>query len=125
MSDLNDFHTGFHDGYRNQPRDTRGGITYWPLTRGGPAGGLHTFKIRVSARRRTPPAELPVHDGQEWLYVLSGNLRLLLGERDFTIKPGEAVEFSTWTPHWFGTVDGPVEAIAIFGPHGEKLHVRN
>jgi quercetin dioxygenase-like cupin family protein len=65
-----------------------------------------------------------VHDGQEWLYVLSGNLRLLLGERDFTIKPGEAVEFSTWTPHWFGAVDGPVEAIALFGPHGEKLHVR-
>jgi transcriptional regulator with XRE-family HTH domain len=104
---------------------SRGGITYWPLTRGGPAGGLHTFKIRVSTRRRTPPAELPVHDGQEWLYVLSGNLRLLLGDRDFTIKSGEAVEFSTWTPHWFGTVDGPVEAIAIFGPHGEKLHVRN
>ncbi|RUP30096.1 MAG: helix-turn-helix domain-containing protein [Mycolicibacterium sp.] len=104
---------------------SRDGITYWPLTRGGPAGGLHTFKIRVSTRRRTPPVELPVHDGQEWLYVLSGNLRLLLGDRDFTIKPGEAVEFSTWTPHWFGTVDGPVEAIAIFGPHGEKLHVRN
>ncbi len=104
---------------------SRDGITYWPLTRGGPAGGLHTFKIRVSTRRRTPPAELPVHDGQEWLYVLSWHLRLLLGDRDFTIKPGEAVEFSTWTPHWFGTVDGPVEAIAIFGPHGEKLHVRN
>lgn len=104
---------------------SRDGITYWPLTRGGPAGGLHTFKIRVSTRRRTPPTDLPVHDGQEWLYVLSGNLRLLLGDRDFTIKPGEAVEFSTWTPHWFGTVDGPVEAIAIFGPHGEKLHIRN
>ncbi|OBA86779.1 XRE family transcriptional regulator [Mycolicibacterium mucogenicum] len=104
---------------------SRDGVTYWPLTRGGPAGGLHTFKIRVSTRRRTPPTELPVHDGQEWLYVLSGNLRLLLGDRDFTIKPGEAVEFSTWTPHWFGTVDGPVEAIAIFGPHGEKLHIRN
>lgn len=104
---------------------TRDGITYWPLTRGGPAGGLHTFKIRVSPRRRTPPAELPVHDGQEWLYVLTGRLRLILGDRDFTIKPGEAVEFSTWTPHWFGTVDGPVEAIAIFGPHGERLHVHN
>jgi transcriptional regulator with XRE-family HTH domain len=104
---------------------TRDGVTYWPLTRGGPAGGLHTFKIRVSARRRTPPAELPVHDGQEWLYVLSGRLRLILGDRDFIIKPGEAVEFSTWTPHWFGTVDGPVEAIAIFGPHGERLHVQN
>jgi transcriptional regulator with XRE-family HTH domain len=103
---------------------TAHGVTYWPLTRGGPAGGLHAFKIRVSMRRRTPPEDLPVHDGQEWLYVLSGKLRLVLGERDFTIEPGEAVEFSTWTPHWFGVVDGPVEAIALFGPHGERMHVR-
>ncbi len=98
------------------------GITFWPLTR-EPSRGLHAFRIRVTARRRTPPAELPVHDGQDWLYVLSGRLRLILGERDFTIEPGEAVEFSTWTPHWFGAVDAPVEAIAIFGPHGERLHV--
>ncbi len=98
-------------------------VTYWPLTRQGPAGGLHAFKIRVSARRRTPPSELPVHDGHDWMYVLSGQMRLILGDRDFTIKSGEAVEFSTWTPHWFGAVDGPVEAIAIFGPHGERLHL--
>jgi transcriptional regulator with XRE-family HTH domain len=98
-------------------------VTYWPLTRQGPAGGLHAFKIRVSARRRTPPSELPVHDGHDWMYLLSGQMRLILGERDFTIKSGEAVEFSTWTPHWFGAVDGPVEAIAIFGPHGERLHL--
>jgi transcriptional regulator with XRE-family HTH domain len=101
------------------------GITFWPLTRSGPAGGLHAFKIRVSARRRTPPDDLPVHDGQEWLYVMSGQLRLLLGERDFVIKPGEAVEFSTWTPHWFGTVDSPVEAIMIFDVHGERMHLHS
>ncbi|MGH3969075.1 MAG: helix-turn-helix domain-containing protein [Mycobacterium sp.] len=102
---------------------TRHGITYWPLTRHGPASGLHAFKIRISARKRTPPDELPVHEGQEWLYLLAGRLRLLLGERDFIIGPGEAVEFSTWTPHWFGAVDGPVEAIVIFGSHGERLHL--
>jgi len=104
---------------------TRHGVTYRPLTRQGPAGGLHAFKIRVSARRRRPPAELPVHEGQEWIYVLSGRLRLVLGERDFTINPGEAVEFSTWTPHWFGVVDAPVEAIMMFGPHGERLHLHS
>mgnify|MGYP001356542681 CR=1 FL=1 len=98
-------------------------VTYWPLTRHGPAGGLHAFKIRISARRRKPPAELPVHDGQDWMYVLSGRLRLILGDQDIVVKPGEAVEFSTWTPHWFGVVDGPVEAITIFGPHGEQLHL--
>jgi transcriptional regulator with XRE-family HTH domain len=102
---------------------THNGITYWPLTRHGPAGGLHAFKIRVSVRRRTPPRDLPVHEGQEWMYVLSGRLRLLLGERDFVIEPGEAAEFSTWAPHWFGAVDGPVEAIVIFGMHGERLHL--
>src|ERR1700681_4881295 len=104
---------------------THNGVTYWPLTRHGSAGGLHAFKIRVSAKRRTPPAELPVHEGQDWLYVLAGQLRLILGDRDFTIKPGEAVEFSTWTPHWFGAVDGPAEAIVIFGLHGERLHLHH
>jgi transcriptional regulator with XRE-family HTH domain len=104
---------------------TRHLVTYWPLTRNGPAGGLHAFKIRVSARRRTPPDVLPVHEGQDWFYVLSGRIRLILGERDFIIKPGEAVEFSTWTPHWFGTVDGPAEAIVLFGTHGERLHLHD
>ncbi|WP_137144521.1 helix-turn-helix domain-containing protein [Mycolicibacterium sp. CR10] len=102
---------------------TRNLITFWPLTGQGPAGGLHAYKIRISARRRKPPAELPVHEGHDWMYVLSGKMRLLLGDKDFTIEPGEAVEFSTWTPHWFGVVDGPVEAIALFGLHGEKVHL--
>src|SRR5271163_4445909 len=84
-------------------------------------------RVRGSSQTRhgNPPAELPVHEGQEWIYVLSGPLRLVLGERDFTINPGEAVEFSTWTPHWFGVVDGPLEAIMMFGPHGERLHLHS
>jgi transcriptional regulator with XRE-family HTH domain len=104
---------------------TQHGVTFWPLTRQGPAAGLHAYKIRISARRRKPPAELPVHEGQDWMYVLSGRLRLILGERDFTIEPGEAVEFSTLTPHWFGAVEEPVEALVILGAHGERLHVHD
>jgi transcriptional regulator with XRE-family HTH domain len=99
------------------------GLTRWPLTRRGPAGGLHAYKILVAAERDTPPDELPVHEGHDWFYVLSGNLRLMLGDEDLTIRPGEAVEFTTWTPHWFGAIDGPVELIAIFGPQGERLHL--
>jgi transcriptional regulator with XRE-family HTH domain len=102
---------------------THDGLTRWPLTRSGPASGLHAFKIRVSAERNVPPAELPVHAGHDWMYVLGGRLRLLLGDEELVIEPGEAVEFSTWTPHWFGAIDGPVELIAIFGPQGERLHL--
>ncbi len=99
------------------------GLTMWPLTNRGPASGLHAFKIHVSPARVAPPDELRVHEGHDWLYVLDGRLRLLLGAEDLTIKPGEAVEFSTWTPHWFGAVDGPVELIAIFGPQGDRVHL--
>jgi len=57
------------------------------------------------------------------MYVLDGRMRLILGEQDLVVQPGEAVEFSTLTPHWFGAIDGPVELIAVFGVHGERSHL--
>ena len=99
------------------------GMTMWPLTNRGPAAGLHAYQARVSARMRKPPAELAVHEGYDWLYVLTGRLRLLLGDESYIIEPGEAAEFSTWTPHWFGAIDGPVELLMIVGPQGDRLHV--
>ena len=104
---------------------TRGGLTMWPLTNRDAAGGLRAFKVRVSPRRRRPPDHLRSHDGHDWMYVLDGRLRLLLGDQDLVIESGEAVEFSTWTPHWFGAVDGAVELIAVFGPHGERAHLHD
>ncbi len=108
---------------RGRPR-THDGLTMWPLTHHGSAAGLQAYKMHVSPKRHTPPSPLPVHEGHDWLYVLGGRLRLMLGEEDFTIEPGEAVEFTTWTPHWFGTAGGPVELLAILGPHGERLHLQ-
>ena len=105
---------------RNPPRRLDG-LTMWPLSR-HPTGGLQAFKMRIGAGRDTPPETLAVHEGHEWIYVMSGRMRLVLGDDDHTIEPGEAVEFSTWTPHWFGSAGGAVEAIAIFGPQGERVH---
>lgn len=99
------------------------GLTMWPLTRHQHIGGLQAFKIRIDAARDRPPDPLPVHEGHDWIYVMSGRMRLLLGAQDIVLLPGEAVEFSTWTPHWFGAVSGPVEVIALLGPQGERLHL--
>jgi len=54
----------------------------------------------VTARRRKPPAAMEVHKGHDWLYVLDGRLRLVLGEDAYVLDPGEAAEFTTWTQHW-------------------------
>jgi quercetin dioxygenase-like cupin family protein len=100
-------------------------MTFWALTNRGAGTGLQAYKVHISATRRNPPDTLAVHEGHDWLYVLNGRLRLILGEEDLTIEPGEAVEFTTWTPHWFGAVDGPVEVILIVGAHGERVHVHD
>ena len=107
---------------RAEPRRLDG-MTMWPLTRRGPAGGQHAYKVVIAAARDAPPDELPVHDGWDWLYVLSGRLALVLGDQRLVVEPGEAVEFSTWTPHWFGAHDGPVELIGLFGEQGERVHL--
>ena len=80
-----------------------------------------TFPAPVAGAAPDPK----VHDGYEWLYVLSGRLRVVLGDTDIEIGPGEVVEFDTRVPHWFGRVgDEPVEFLSLFGKQGERMHVR-
>ncbi|WP_431043433.1 helix-turn-helix domain-containing protein [Streptomyces sp. P1-3] len=97
------------------------GSTVLPLTR--QPGPLQTFKMIIPATRSTP--DPCTHEGYEWLYVLSGRLRLLLAEHDLVLGAGEAAEFDTRLPHWFGsTGEGPVELLSLFGRQGERMHVR-
>ena len=98
------------------------GMTVWPLSHGPSGGGIVAHKIRIASTRRKP--DLQQHPGREWLYVLKGRLRLMVGDRDHILNPGEAAEFSTTRPHWMGAVDGPTQAIAIFGPQGQRVHMR-
>jgi len=52
-------------------------------------------------------------------------MRLVLGESDLIIDPGEAVEFSTWTQHSFGSAQEAVEMILILGPEGAQEHLNH
>ena len=98
-------------------------MTMVPLTRR--AGGMQAYKITIpggSGRRQPDPQ---THEGYDWLYVLDGRLRMVLGEHDLVLEPGEAAEFDTRVPHWFGGADGrPVELLSIFSREGERMHVR-
>ncbi len=100
----------------------RHGMSIVALTRD--LTGLQAFKLVIPAGQRTDP-EQRTHEGYEWLYILSGRLRLLLAEHDLVLGAGEAAEFDTRTPHWFGSADGrSVEFLSLFGPQGERMHVR-
>jgi transcriptional regulator with XRE-family HTH domain len=84
-------------------------------------GRVQVFKQVLAPRR----PELVTHEGYEWLYVLAGRLRLILGAQDFTLRPGEVAEFDTTEPHWFGPADtSAVEILHLFGPRGDQAVVR-
>ncbi|AYN33825.1 XRE family transcriptional regulator [Streptomyces albus] len=102
---------------------TRHGMTMVPLTRR--AGGIQAYKLVIPAGSNRREPDPKTHEGYEWLYVLNGRLRVLLGERDLTLTPGEAAEFDTRVPHWFGGADAqPVEFLSLFGSQGERAHLR-
>ncbi|NEB78404.1 helix-turn-helix transcriptional regulator [Streptomyces sp. SID14478] len=97
------------------------GRTMIPLTR--QPGGLQAYKVIEPTRQVEPDPR--THEGYEWIYMLSGKLRLVLGDHDVVLGPGEAAEFDTRVPHWFGsTGEGPAEFLSLFGPQGERMHVR-
>ena len=104
---------------RLKPR-VRNGRMVFPLTQ--QASGLQVWKVIIPPERER---ELRTHEGHEWLYVLSGQMRLVLGEHDITMGQGEVAEFDTRMPHWFGPADDqPVEILSVHGARGERMHVR-
>jgi transcriptional regulator with XRE-family HTH domain len=97
------------------------GRTVIPLTR--QPDGMQAWKIVIPTNKSTP--ELRTHDGHEWIYVLSGRMRFVLGQEDWVLAAGEVVAFDTTVPHWFGsTGDEPAEVLSIFGRPGERMTVR-
>jgi transcriptional regulator with XRE-family HTH domain len=99
------------------------GATVLPLTRR--PGGIQAYKFVLPAGDDDREPDLRTHEGYDWVYVLNGTLRLVLGEHNLILRPGEAAEFDTRTPHWFGaTGSGPVEFLSLIGRQGERAHVR-
>ena len=100
-----------------------GGLTVLPLTRR--PGGIQAYKFVLPRASDQQIPDLHSHEGYDWAYVLNGTLRLVVGEHDLRLAPGEAAEFDTRTPHWFGaTSAGSVEFLSLFGKQGQRTHVR-
>ena len=108
---------------RREPWEAAG-ITVHPLS--VESSPVHTYKIRYSPQPAVAREDLKVHGGYEWIYVLSGRVRLQLAERETLLYRGEAAEFDTLTPHAITAV-GPehAEVISIFNETGARFHTRS
>lgn len=102
---------------RPRPQKRRDRIVV-PLTTDPHAA--HAWKVVIPPERGE--RRLRSHAGREWIYVLAGELRLILGGRDLTMSAGEVVEFDTEVPHWFGAAGHrPVEILSILRRDGDPI----
>lgn len=99
--------------------ERRDGMLIAPLTLAH--SPVQAVKIVYPACAEAPAPR--VHDGYEWLYVLSGRVRLALDGTEHLIDPGEAAEFDTRLPHSISATEtGPAEVLSIFSADGERFH---
>ncbi|GAB2960487.1 XRE family transcriptional regulator [Micromonospora polyrhachis] len=100
----------------------RSGFTVVPLTRR--PGGIQAYKVIYPPAGKSPTTTLQTHDGYEWFYVLNGQVRLVLGDQEYQLGPGEAAEFDTRIPHQIGSAGTqPAELLTLFGAQGERAHL--
>lgn len=70
---------------------------------GGPGRAMQALHVRVPYG--TEGDLVRVHPGEEWLYVLDGRLRVVLGESVHDLDPGDSAHFDSLTPHRIAALD--------------------
>lgn len=66
-------------------------------TAGSPGRAMQALRVEVPYGAQGELVR--VHPGEEWIYVLSGKLRLTLGDAAHDLDPGDSAHFDSLTPH--------------------------
>jgi transcriptional regulator with XRE-family HTH domain len=102
----------------------RDGKAIIPLTKHNP--DVIAFKMLLPGHAPEQPVPVKVHGGYDWIYVLSGRIRLVIGDDETLLGAGEAAEFDTRKPHGFVSASmEPAEIINLLSRQGERVHVRS
>jgi len=94
---------------------TANGLAYIPLSKADRRFNLQPIRVRVSRSRRG--TEHYHHEGEEWLYVLSGALTLSLAGKTYELEAGDAAHFDSRLPHrLFARGDTDPEVLVVASP---------
>ena len=56
---------------------------------------------------------MSVHDGEEFIYVLEGQVSLKIGDEQFCLDPGDSIYYLSTTPHLIAASEGQATIIAV------------
>ena len=87
-------------------------VKYHDLTPQNKSGNLDFILVEIQPGETTD-RELISHSGEECGFVLQGELKVFLGEREFDLFEGDSISFSSMTPHRYMNV-GKAVSISIW-----------
>jgi electron transfer flavoprotein alpha subunit/transcriptional regulator with XRE-family HTH domain len=72
--------------------------SYATLTPDAENSHLRAFMVTIEARHAHKPVAYK-HEGEEFIFVMEGDLEITLGSRAHVLKPGESIHFNSDVPH--------------------------
>jgi transcriptional regulator with XRE-family HTH domain len=94
----------------SSPARIANGLAYRAVSGGGALTGLQAMEMRIPGKRHN--GNFYRHDGEEWLYVISGGLNLIFENQQHSLQPGDAAHFDARTPHRLAAI-GKRDAVVL------------
>lgn len=96
---LNDDERATLSGNRAKEYTRRTGNYYYQnLTPGAENEHLRVFMVTIESNKKHKPVAYR-HEGEEFIYVMEGNLELTLEGKSYELIAGESMKFNSETPH--------------------------
>jgi quercetin dioxygenase-like cupin family protein len=104
----------------DEPRRESNGIAIAPCSGYAGSSVIDALRVTVPAGR---PAPVPTrHPGEEWIYVLSGTLRLEYDGEEHFLEAGTAAHFNAELPHRLGAERSTAEILLLAAKPARNLH---
>jgi quercetin dioxygenase-like cupin family protein/DNA-binding XRE family transcriptional regulator len=102
---------------------TANGLKYRPLSSTTKSFNIHPIVVTIPVDRTGDEAYR--HEGEEWLYVIAGRVKVTINGNQHILEPGDAAHFDSRQPHRLDALDGKAaEAILVACPIPTTLHIR-
>ena len=74
--------------------------------------GRHMEALLVQLEE-DPEEEISVHEGEEFIFVLDGVVKMRIGDDAFELEPGDSVYYLSTTPHHISAKEGRAAVLAV------------
>lgn len=85
-------------------QDNDASMKYFALGKGKSDRHMEPFFIEIQSEKSEP--ELTSHEGEEFIIVVSGKLKVVYGKEESILEAGDSVYFNSVVPHYVAAAGG-------------------